>query len=241
MGRWARAGDAADTMDGTGSDPHLPHMTEGYMHRSFRIAASVFFMAAAIVYLGAEAVTAAAWTTPAYSYGGNWISDLGTSSSPLHLVMNAAFILRGVLFLIAAILATLSRRRSRRRPFVLAAIVHAIGGILLGLVSEDIAPPLGNLHYIGAVLAIAGGNVAVIAGGRAIRSAPPWFPFVSVALGLVGLTSLLALGFVEGDTPAGGLERISVYTINAWELLTASVLLGMRDHRERLGPPQHGA
>lgn len=39
--------------------------------------AGVALAASAVVFLAAEAVTAAAWRDPSYSYLTNWISDLG--------------------------------------------------------------------------------------------------------------------------------------------------------------------
>jgi hypothetical membrane protein len=201
------------------------------MNRTVELAAAAF-VAAAGVYLGAEAVTAAAWTAPAYSYRQNWISDLGASSSPLHALMNAAFIVRGVLFALGATLAASSLRRTGTSVFVAFATVHAIGGMLIGLVPEDVPPPIGMLHLAGALLAIGGGNLALIAGGGALRAVMPgWYRPLSSMLGAAGLAALLALNVVAGNPPHGVVERVSVYTINAWELMTAALLRRPRPHR----------
>ena len=64
-----------------------------------------------MVYVGTEAIAASAF--PGYSYSANYISDLGVPDvaefqgraidSPLSAVMNAGFILQGVLYLVAAV------------------------------------------------------------------------------------------------------------------------------------------
>ena len=71
------------------------------------LAGATFILGPAL-YLAAEAITAAAWKTPSYSYADNWISDLRSATagefqgreldSPLHVVMNSGFIIQGILF-----------------------------------------------------------------------------------------------------------------------------------------------
>jgi len=106
--------------------------------------------------------------------------------------------------------------------------------LLIGLVPEDVPAPIGMLHLAGALLAIGGGNLALIAGGRALRPLMPrQFASWSALLGVAGLASLLALSVLPGTAPHGVVERVSVYTINAWELMTAALLLQMREPRDR--------
>jgi hypothetical protein len=56
------------------------------------------FLLGPVIYLAAEAIAAAAWKTPTYSYADNWISDLGSATagvfqgrelnSPLHAAIS---------------------------------------------------------------------------------------------------------------------------------------------------------
>lgn len=96
-----------------------------------------FFLVGSAIYLAAEAITAAAWKSPTYSYAYNWISDLGSVTkgvfqvreldSPLHAVMNSGFIAQGLLFGIGTLL--LSRTiTGRTRSFTaVMGVVIAIG------------------------------------------------------------------------------------------------------------------
>jgi hypothetical membrane protein len=106
------------------------------------------WIAAAALYLVAEAVSAS--TFPGYSYATNYISDLGVPDvevfqgraidSPLHLLMNTAFVLHGVLFVVAALAARnlavgspAPGRPAARWWFTVLAVAHGVGIVLVGL------------------------------------------------------------------------------------------------------------
>lgn len=218
--------------------------------------AGALWIAAAVVYLLAEAVTASAF--PGYSYASNYISDLGIPEvgsyqgraidSPLHPVMNTAFVASGALFLAAAASAARAGVLHPRRPLLGLAVVYAVGISLVGLVHGSQASAddgTGVLHVIGAALAIVGGNVLAIVAGVASRraarrgigrpSARPGrlasvYPLLSIGLGVLGLVGLLGLELDSGSPsvdllPEGIWERIAVYTVTAWQLLTGILLL----------------
>ncbi|MBI3965303.1 MAG: DUF998 domain-containing protein [Chloroflexi bacterium] len=226
--------------------------------QTLRYGAGACLIGAGVIYLVAEAATAGAWETPPYSYSFNYISDLGAPvcdtyqgravCSPLHGVMNAGFVVHGALFVLGAILAAASLRWLSSRLYIAFAVVHAVGVSLVGTVPETTPWPAGSLHFLGALLAIVGGNVAVIAGDRAgIRPVTPrWLPAAGVALGILGVASFAFLiarpelfpDFLStvGD---GVFERLSVYTIVAWELLAGILLLcGPGFRREAVHPPR---
>jgi hypothetical membrane protein len=182
-----------------------------------RVGGAVAWLAAGLTYLTLEAVAAAAFR-PHYSYSRNLISDLGVPGdhSPLAWLMNIAFGVQGALFLVGAVLA------APRRLFLALAATNAVGNVLIAVFHSGTAT-----HALGATLAIVGGNAAIlvapIAGG--------WHRRVSIALGAFGLLSF-ALFVVELKTstglPRGVTERCSVYSITAWQLLTAAWLLSRR-------------
>lgn len=187
-------------------------------------AAAVIWLVGAAVYLVCEAV--AAVSVPGYSYLDDYISDLGVAA-----VMNVgAFILHGSLFLAGAIV--FSRACPNLgwagRGFVLAAAANAVGNIIVGTVRS------GAVHATGAAMAILGGNIAVIiagiGGGRI--GAPSGYRRASVAIGVIGIACLLTLVIDGADgtraLPVGVVERGSVYSIIAWELLTSVTILRRR-------------
>lgn len=201
-----------------------------------RLAAGAAALLLSAQYFVAEAVAAAAWTRP-YSYSRNYISDLGVTHcvaagpcSPLGVVMNAGFVLSGILAVLAAVLLLplLPRQGSRRSLILLFTLVHGIGSIGVGLVSSAPGTPAGtpHLHVLAAYAAIVGGNLAVILAGLWLPGALAalWFRIASVAIGFVGLGSGAALVNTHG-LPAGLLERGAVDTITIWQIAAGACLM----------------
>lgn len=193
----------------------------------------VAFLLAGFAYLLAETITAAAWQTPAYDYAVNYISDLGVAGcgveyagrvlcSPLAAVMNAGFIVDGVLFLVAGILLAPVLSPRLRALFVVAVVLHASGNVLVGLFDETtgaLAAGLPSTHVVGATLAILFGNVAaIVAGSWGIRAAHR-LGFVALLLGVVGVASFAVLAVGGLGLPEGAIERAAVYPITAFEIV----------------------
>ena len=219
-------------------------------------------MLAGIQYAVLEYVAAAAWHNPPYSYTVNFISDLGNPvsgdvfdgrviDSPLHLVMDTAFIGQGVLFIAASVLLTGGVKAGRLgrlgRVLLGLAIAHGVGVILVGLFHESSAA-LHNgvivVHSIGAAAAIIAGNlIPIVLGARGGQlGAPRWLRTASTALGILGLAAFVLL---QADRPLydsdGGVpERIAVYTILAFEVLLGVILLARPPRRDTV-PPVHTA
>lgn len=187
------------------------------MSTSRRAAAA--WLSGAVVFLTAEA--AAAWAyRPDYSYASDFISDLGVPGdrSPLAWLMNTGFCLQGSLFLLGAVLWA----RGAARAFVVAAGANAVGNYLIAFCHSGSAT-----HAVGAVVAIVGGNAALLAGsstfGDRLRA-------LSLILGLTGLLAFLVFVAVLNDRnfPVGIAERGSVYSITVWQTVCAAVVLSRR-------------
>lgn len=195
-----------------------------------RRAAAACWLTAGGGYLIGEAVAAAAFE-PQYGYATNLISDLGRPGiSALAPVMNAAFYLQGTLFLGAAVLVSRSEKHSATRSFIALAATNALGNLVVGTFHSGGS----TLHVAGAVLAIVGGNAAILA-GSAIVDDSRWYRTASRALAALGLAAFagLAVQTVAGTAiaPNAVLERVSVYTIIGWQVLSAIQLLRTRGAR----------
>lgn len=200
---------------------------------------SALVIANAVVYLASEAITAAAWRTPPYSYSRNYISDLGVPDvvesggrlidSPLHGLMNTAFLVHGAVFVLAAVLLRPVIRRPRlRRGYLILAIVHGVGNGLVGLFPSsgtDLTAATSALHGLGAVLAIGGGNAAAIVVGVDLFRRRRGLGTTFIAVGALGIGAFLFLLLTMGGSADGIPERISVYTIQAAEILAGVALL----------------
>ena len=201
-------------------------------NRQYAVSGAAAWITAGLAYLTLEAVAAEAFR-PRYSYARNFISDLGIPSddSPLAWLMNTAFCVQGTLFLVGAILTVRAVAPRKALVFVTFAGANAVGNLLIAAFhSGPAARAEGTawVHAVGAVLAIVGGNAAILAGSRVVNG---WHRKVSVALGAFGLLSFMLFVIeLKGSSalPLGVWERCSVYSITAWQLLTAAWLVSRR-------------
>ncbi|MCP1412714.1 DUF998 domain-containing protein [Paenarthrobacter sp. A20] len=222
-----------------------------------------------VQYFVAEAAVIQAWAGPEpYSRATGYISDLGAIScgvyedravcSPLHLLMNASFVVQGLglilgaLFLTAGLLCVAARpgvaaRRFRSVaadsaparvltvPWILAVAIRiltgvaGVGTVLVGLVPEDLDSPW---HFAGALMFFIGGGFALLLLGVLwFRQTPvSWF------LALCGLVCIVALiiGGVTGMEVAlpGLVERLMGYPVTIG-LAAAGLVIAQRVHAER--------
>lgn len=209
-----------------------------------RTLAATAFLAGSAIYLAAEGIAASAWQDPTYSYAYNWISDLGSASagtfqgrelnSPLSAVMNAGFIIQGLLFGLGALLLSRTLTGRTRTFTVITAVVTTIGYILVGTFQGSLSAQLDGtlpLHFTGATLAILGGNILALVLGLHWRkdSATRVIGITSVVVGVIGLVAVVLLFATFGaGLPSGAIERGSVYSIVIWQVAVAIWLLRTR-------------
>lgn len=206
------------------------------------IVAAICWILAGVVYLLAEAVTAAAFSH--YSYAFNYISDLGVPDvemlgnrpidSPLHLVMNVAFVLQGLLFATAALFAARSLRLPLRPWIISFAFSHTLGMVMIAVVNggqhnNDLG--LGWIHLLGALFAFLGGHLTMIFLGTSLFLARcRRIGVITIVVGLLGVLGIIMLQVdvraVPGTLlPDGVWERIGMYALVAWEVFFGAVLL----------------
>jgi len=214
-----------------------------------------------LLYFIGQLVAQAAWKTP-YSLLDNRVSDLGNTEcgrtlanayicSPLHTVMNATFVVTGVLILIGLFL-TRSLWPTRRLTIwgLILLGVAGSGTIMIGLSPENVNV---LFHLIGA-LNIPAGNAAMILLGLAIwrqRRDPhgasaasgaielAWFSILSGVVGFLGVLGGPVLAILTGH--GGGLaERIALYPLIIWLIVLGASLVSGRIH-ERRNPDRYSA
>jgi hypothetical membrane protein len=184
---------------------------------------AALWVVAALGYLTLEAISAAGFGS-AYSYPRNYISDLGVDAdSPRAYLIHIAFYLQGALFFLGAVLLVGIPDNRRAQIFLGSITANAIGNVVIGTVHS------GDAHRVGAVLAIVGGNAAILAGAAVIPTVGGWRWYrrtseLVAAVGLLSLLMLLVNSATSNDNllPSGAWERGSVYSIIAWQLLTAA-------------------
>lgn len=182
------------------------------------------WVVSALAYFVAEAVAASAM--PRYGYATDYISTLGAPGlSPLAGLMNAAFVVQAILFPVGAALTVNGAEARKKSAFLFFAVLNGIGNFLVATWHSGPSGGGPDWHGVGAFLAIAGGNVAVLLGTLAFRRAGASRAYlaVGVALGTLGLACLVGLTVDTSLTvlPIGAWERGSVYSIYLWQVITA--------------------
>ena len=194
-----------------------------------RRSAGVVLVAAPVIFLLAELVAAAAWTDPPYSYTYHYISNLGVRGplvalgqlmcSPLAWVMNTGFFLFGIMIFVG-VAALRGLRGWRRGAVLLLGALVAVGGVLLAFNPGTGDPPDGSvdLHGLGALASIVGGNVLMVVLGRqhrriGVAPEPGKALVVLGGLGLVSMVGFLAAASSGANVLVGLVERCAVYPI----------------------------
>ncbi|HET7319974.1 MAG TPA: DUF998 domain-containing protein [Candidatus Saccharimonadales bacterium] len=181
-----------------------------------------------IQYFMVQAVVAAAWKAPGYSWAHNLISDLGNTAcgpysgryvcSPDHVLMNASFIMLGVTMALGAGLIYQEFRKSTGSFLGFSLMGYAgIGTLLVGLFPENTIPPM---HVLGAIFGLLIGNISLVVLALVLKTVRPGlrlYTFLSgmfsiVAFALFSLHIYLGLG-------AGTMERLVSYPQTFWLIL----------------------
>ena len=212
-------------------------------------AGAICYLVATVQYVLAQVVVQAAWTTP-YSWSQNYISDLGNTTcggfavphgathyicSPRSTLMNASFIVAGVLLVAGTILLRSYWPPSRAANAGSALLIAAgAGKILTGLVPENTDL---SLHLLGA-LNIPLAELGVLFISVSLIRTRTHLALAGIVVGSIGLLgSLLSTG-AQAIGPAlflglgaGGMERLGGYPANIWMFVIGIVVLTDRQPR----------
>ncbi|MCZ2807391.1 DUF998 domain-containing protein [Modestobacter sp. VKM Ac-2983] len=162
-----------------------------------------------------------------YSYSANVISDLGTATSPARLLMNASFVVQGVLIIAGALLLRpgLSGAGGRLARPVL--VVAGLGVLLVGLFPSDGTT---TVHAIAAGAHFIGGGIGLIALAYGVR---PRSEALGTTLALLGLVGVIATIFFASAVfvglGEGGMERVAGYVVPLGLALAGAVLWRQKD------------
>lgn len=193
----------------------------------------------AVQFFIAQAVVALAWSRP-FSLRFDYISDLGNTAcapdasaaaaicSPWHAAMNASFIAIGCTMAAGAVLSRPAFAAGVARTLAVGLFVVAgLGVVLVGAYPEN---ENNAMHVFGAAINFVPGNTALVLFGVAARRwRQSWFAAISVALGVVGLTSTVL--FVTEQylgLGVGGMERLAAYPMPVWQIVAGTTLLRRR-------------
>lgn len=200
----------AETRHGTGT-------ASGAMNR---IDYGAILWVLCLQYFVAEAIAVAGFRG-AYSFRQNFISDLGAITcagpvcSPLHAIMNASFVLQGVLIAAGSARVRPAFPRGWRWALPLGLIAASgLGVFAVGLAPEDFAPAW---HYLGAAENFLFCNAGTALLGVALLRRSKTAGLASVAAGGLGLAGLACLAIrAYFGLGVGGMERVTAYPFPLW-------------------------
>ncbi|MFI5708066.1 DUF998 domain-containing protein [Kribbella sp. NPDC051620] len=189
---------------------------------------------------GAEFITAAAWQDPHYSPLYNWVSHLGLTgpsqvafqqvgNSPLGAVMDAGWVLYGVLLIVGAFLTFDLRRGIRPVVIVALATISGVGVSLVGIFqgsNANVDNGLIAFHTFGAQgVMIAGNIMAIVVGVTGSRiGLARGRSIASTALGMAGLAGFAVFML---DVFTGWMWNIGMFERSAiYPIMIGHVLLG---------------
>jgi hypothetical membrane protein len=174
-------------------------------------------------YFAAEAIAVAGFRGD-YRLRRNFISDLGAvrcgggaGCSPLHPLMNAAFVIQGALIFAGAVVVWPLFPKGLARVGLALVAASGLGVAVVGFAPEDVAP---GWHYLGAGENLLLSNAGAALVGAALlreRRAPRAAGLLSLGFGLIGLAGLAGLaGRFDFGLGAGVIERIAAYPFPLW-------------------------
>jgi hypothetical membrane protein len=194
-----------------------------------RLGGSLLVSAGALILMGI--VSAEALYPVAYSTGANTISDLGGTKAPENLVYQPSAAIFDLSMVVVGLLVIIGswfvHRAIRRRSVTIPLAILGVGALGVGVFPGD----TGNPHAVFAMVTFVSGGVAAISASR-VATAP--FRYVSIALGVISLATLLSYMVLGDSSPMaglgiGGIERWIVYPVLLWVTAFGGYLAGRAD------------
>ena len=192
---------------------------------------SYAFVIAGIYFLLAEFVSAVYTGLPLFEvYTQNTISALGVPGyiSPIDWLMNSGFVVLGVLLIIGFHMGLSSRIKKWKAIEYALTFVTALGLFIIAAIHA------GNpIHQIGALMAIVGCGVLLMTAAFALDTSKS-YKIASFSLGLIAIVFLIVMIIFMGNPRLEIIEavpeRISVYALILWSILTGFYLLKDNDY-----------
>lgn len=143
--------------------------------------------------------------------------------SPLHSVMNAGFVLAGVLMIIGSILVYKAWPRCRlSRATLLCIMAAGVGEILSGLAPGNVSIAV---HATGAMLHWVFGTVAIVCLALAVRRNRPGLAIFSGICAVMVLTAFLLYGNRNYlGLGRGTMQRLMSYPLSIWVIVLGMLI-----------------
>lgn len=181
----------------------------------------IIYMLGSLYYLIAETICAVFFKDSIVNtYLYHTISELGipNTNSPLFYIMNSAFIIIGLVVIYGNTSKLKDYMTKNRTIFYILTLITGIGVIIVGLIHGG-NPLTSGYHTLGAIMAILGGNILLVIISRSMKKYDK-YQKITLILGFIGLIAFWAMFFNIQSMYMPVFERLSVYTLIIWSLLT---------------------
>jgi hypothetical membrane protein len=184
----------------------------------------------------AEAVAAARYDG-SYSYADDVISALGAAGSDAAFLMNASFVLQGVLIGAGTVLLRPFLQSTAGRVATVLLLAAAAGVLLVGVFPTDTE---GVVHEVGAGLHLLGGALGLLALAYAVRRRSEAIGTAIALAGMLGTAATIFFGAgVIRFLGEGGTERVAGYVVPVGLALAAIALWRGQTAVEPGGPSRY--
>ena len=193
-----------------------------------RKVAGIVFIIGSLYYILAEAISATFFNSSIFStYIFHTISELGipNGNSPLFWLMNSAFILIGLTLLFGNFYKFKDCIIKNKTFFYILTAITSLGVIIVGLIHGGNPLTLGY-HALGAVMAILGGNMLLVLISKSMDDFG-LYQKITLILGVIGLFAFWMMFFNMESIYMPVFERLSVYPLVIWSLLTGCYLFNL--------------
>lgn len=186
----------------------------------------IAFTLGSLYYLIAELICALNFNDGVFNtYIFHTISELGIPNfnSPLFFLMNSAFVLIGLTLMIGNYSQFKNCIVKNKNLFYVFTLITSLGVIIVGLIHGG-NPLTSGYHTLGAIMAIFGGNVLLLLVSKSMDNFDKYHKFTFI-LGIIGLIAFWIMFFNVQNIYMPVLERLSVYTLILWNLVTGLIFL----------------
>ena len=188
--------------------------------------AGIILVLGSLYYLIGEAISATFFNDSLVNtYVFHTISELGIPShnSPLFMLMNSAFILVGLTLIFGNFYSLKDYIVKNKTIFYILTLITSLGVIIVGLIHGG-NPLTSGYHTMGAVMAILGGNSMLVLISKSMGEFGV-YQKITIILGLIGLIAFWMMFFNIQSIYMPVFERLSVYPLIVWSLLTGCCLV----------------
>ena len=220
------------------------------IERRHAVTGAMLMISGAVIFWIAEAIAIHGWTVPPYSLRFNVLSDLGNPvphdhvfghavNSPWYFMMNLGFVAQGILYAAAVLLLSQYFKGWPKLGIRVFSLLEALGLTIAAIFHQQSTNSVEmGVHIVGAGLILMGAFAVMLIGAFGGQvGAPRAYRILSVVMGIIiflSFSSFITAPRLAVAIGAGVVERVSMWGVLVWQLITGGMLLFATGRRGEL-------